>query len=267
MKTEKTNSETTEKKSNIIKALRIIGDVLLFIVIAFALFSVVITIASKKDSDGTATVFGYQLRFVQSDSMDKCELTDVSGYEIKSIPVKSCIFVQVAPEDDVQREEWYKQLKVGDVLTFKYVYTKQETITHRIVAIDEKSSGGYLITLEGDNKNSDTNLLQQTIDTSLTDSPNYIIGKVTGQSYFLGLVVYAFKSPVGIVCLIIIPCLIVIGFEVARIVKVLGKDKKEKARQKEQNQADEIEELKRQIALLQNQNNTAETPSENTDGE
>lgn len=251
MKREKPNNQTSDKKSTLFKALRIMGEVLLFIVIAFALCSVVITIVSKKDNDGTAMVFGYQLRFVQSDSMAQCELTDVSSYDIKSIPVKSCIFVQVAPEDDRQREDWYKQLKVGDVLTFKYVYTKQETITHRIVAIQEKESGGYLITLEGDNKTSDTNLLQQTIDTSLTDSPNYIIGKVTGQSYFLGLIVYAFKSPVGIICLIIIPCLIMIGFEVIRIVIVLGKDRKEKAKEKEQQQSDEIEELKRQLALLQ----------------
>lgn len=267
MKREKTNIETTEKKSGLIKALRIVGDVVLFIVIAFALFALIVSISSKKDSDGTATVFGYQLRFVQSDSMDKYELTDVSDYQIKSIPVKSCIFVQVAPESDEEKAEWYKQLKVGDVLTFKYVYTKQETITHRIVDIQEKASGGYLITLEGDNKTSDSNLLQQTIDTSLTDSPNYIIGKVTGQSYFLGLVIYAFKTPVGIICLIIIPCLIVIGFEVVRIVKVLGKDKKEKVKQKEQNQANEIEELKRQLALLQKQNNSEENPSENTDRE
>ena len=221
------NSKSNAKTKILIKILRIVGDVLTFAVMAFALFALVVSITSKKDSDGTATVFGYQLRFVQSDSMAACALTDVSGYDIKSIPVKSCIFVQVAPEDDGQKEDWYKQLKVGDVLTFKYVYTKQETITHRIVDIREKSSGGYLITLEGDNKNSDSNLLQQTIDTSLTDSPDYIIGKVTGQSYFLGLVVYAFKSPVGIICLIIIPCLIIIGFEVIRIVNVLSKDRKE----------------------------------------
>lgn len=269
------NSKSNAKTKILIKILRIVGDVLTFAVMAFALFALVVSITSKKDSDGTATVFGYQLRFVQSDSMAACALTDVSGYDIKSIPVKSCIFVQVAPEDDGQKEDWYKQLKVGDVLTFKYVYTKQETITHRIVDIREKSSGGYLITLEGDNKNSDSNLLQQTIDTSLTDSPDYIIGKVTGQSYFLGLVVYAFKSPVGIICLIIIPCLIIIGFEVIRIVNVLGKDRKEKAKEKEQRQTDEIEELKRQLALLQKQNTLAENPtdtptenpSENTDAE
>lgn len=233
------------------KALKITGDVLLFIIVAFALFVLVVSIVSKKDSDGTATVFGKQLRFVQSDSMAECELTDVSNYKIKSIPVKSCVFIEVVPEDAGEQAEWYANLKVGDVLTFKYVYTKQETITHRIVSIEENETGGYVITLEGDNKNSDSNLLSQTINTSLTDSPNYVIGKVTGQSYFLGLLVYAFKTPVGIVCLVIIPCVIIIALEVIRLVRVFGKDKKDKIKAEQAQQASEIEELRRQLASLQ----------------
>ena len=84
-------------------------------------------------------------------------------------------------------------------MTFKYVYARQETITHRITEITEKPAGGYVIKLEGDNKNSDTETLAQTIDTSLADSPNYVVGKVTGQSYVLGLLITALKSPVGLV--------------------------------------------------------------------
>lgn len=244
-----------DKKAIVKKVLKITGNVLVYLLMAIAMFVLVISITSKKDSDGTATVFGYQLRFVQSDSMEECELTDVSKFEIKSIRVKSCVFVDVAPESEEEKAEWYKSLKVGDVLTFKYVYSRQETITHRIVNIEEKITGGYIITLEGDNKNAETDLMQQTIDTSLTDSPNYIIGKVTGQSYVLGLLVYAFKTPVGIVCLIIIPCLIIIAFEVMRLVKVFGKDKKEKLQAEKKKQDDEIEELKRQLAELQNMKN------------
>jgi hypothetical protein len=244
-----------DKKAIVKKVLKITGNVLVYLLMAIVMFVLVISITSKKDSDGTATVFGYQLRFVQSDSMEECELTDVSKFEIKSIRVKSCVFVDVAPESEEEKAEWYKSLKVGDVLTFKYVYSRQETITHRIVNIEEKITGGYIITLEGDNKNAETDLMQQTIDTSLTDSPNYIIGKVTGQSYVLGLLVYAFKTPVGIICLIIIPCLIIIAFEVMRLVKVFGKDKKEKLQAEKKKQDDEIEELKRQLAELQNMKN------------
>ena len=244
-----------DKKAIAKKVLKITGNVFLYLIIAIAMFVLIISITSKKDSDGTATVFGHQLRFVQSDSMEQCDLTDVSDFEIKSIKVKSCVFIEVVPESEEAKAEWYKNLKIGDVLTFKYVYSKQETITHRIVDIEEKQTGGYIITLEGDNKNAETQLLQQTIDTSLEDSPNYIIGKVTGQSYLLGVLVYAFKTPIGIVCLIIIPCLIIIAFEIIRLVKVFGKDKKEKMQVEKKKQDDEIEELKRQLAELQNKKN------------
>lgn len=246
---------TNTKKDILKKTLKIVGDVLIGFILLITIFALTITITSKKDSDGTATIFGTQLRFVQSDSMAKCEYTDVSGYDIKSIPVKSCVFVETIPTDEQERDEWYANLRVGDVLTFKYVYTKQETITHRIIRIDHLEirdddnvflDDYYIITLMGDNKNSDSTLLTQTINTSI-NGPNYIIGKVVGQSYVLGLMVYAFKSPVGIVCLIIIPCLIIMAFEIMKIVKVLGKDKKTI----QQKQADEIEELKRQLAMLQ----------------
>ncbi len=246
---------TNKTKSVVKKTFKIVGDILIAFVLLVTIFVLGVTVTSKKDSDGTATIFGTQLRFVQSDSMAKCEYTDVSEYDIKSIPVKSCVFIETIPTDEKERDEWYANLRVGDVLTFKYVYTKQETITHRIIDkqyVEIKDENDiitghyYIFTLMGDNKNSDSSLLTQTINTMI-DGPNYIIGKVVGQSYVLGLMVYAFKSPVGIVCLIIIPCLIIIAFEIMKIVKVLGKDKKTI----QQKQADEIEELKRQLAMLQ----------------
>ena len=237
-----------------LKVLKIIGNVFLYLIMAIAMFVLIVSVVSKKDSDGTAIIFGHQLRFVQSNSMEACDLTDVSGFEIKSIPVKSCVFVEVVPETEETKEKWYKNLKVGDVLTFKYVYSKQETITHRIVNIEDKGAGRYIITLEGDNKNAEDGLLQQTIDTSLENSPNYIIGKVTGQSYFLGVLVYAFSTTIGIVCLIIVPSLLIIIYEGVKLVKVFGKDKKEKLQAEKKKQEDEIEELKRQLAELKNSN-------------
>lgn len=229
------------------KVLRIVGNVLLYLVIIFAFFVVIVTISSKKNSDSSTTIFNHQLRVVLSDSMAKCEETDVSQYKIKSIPVKSCIFVKVAPENEAEKEEWYSKLKVGDVLTFKYVYTRQVTITHRIVDIKAKADGGYIITLEGDNKASDSETLKQVIDTSLEDSPNYVIGKVTGQSYLLGLIIYILSSKIGLICVIIIPCLIIILLQIFKIVKVVNKEKHEK-------QNNEIEELKKKLAMYEKEN-------------
>ena len=241
--------DTLKPKKNTLKIiLKTVEYIFVGIIAALAIFSISITIASKKDSDGTVTVFEHQLRFVKSSSMEKCDLVDVSNYKIKDIPVKSCVFIEVVPTEESKAKEWYSSLEVGDVLTFKYVYTKQETITHRITEITPNDNNdGYTITLRGDNRNSEDGVSAQIIDTSLADSNNYVIGKVVGQSYALGLLVYAMKTPVGIVCIFIIPCTLIIVWEVIRIVRAFSAEKKEKVLAAGQEKDAEIEKLKRQI--------------------
>ena len=185
--------------------------------------------------------------------MEKCDLTDVSGYEIKDIPTNSMVFIEVVPEDEEEAEKWYADLKIGDVLTFKYVYVTQETITHRITGISPNSYGGYTIRLEGDNKNSDADTLTQTIDTSEKNSPNYIIGKVTGQSYALGTFVTALKSPIGLIFIVIIPALAIVVYEIFKIVTLLTSDKKKKAEEELVQQKSEIDRLKQRLAELESE--------------
>lgn len=265
--------ETNTTKQKVLKALQIAGDVLFCMIIAFALFVLIISVSAKRDADGTANVFGYQLRFVRSGSMEKCDQTDVSGYKIKSIPVKSCVFIKKAPapEDQQALKEWCSALSVGDVLTFQYskygaANIQDKVITHRIVKIEPKE-GGYIITLEGDNKNDTGSVGQQVIDTTKADGLDYIIGKVEGQSYFLGLCVYALKSPVGLVFIIIVPCMIVIAYEVVKIITVLNKDKKDRQQQEKTAKEDEIALLRKQLEELQKSGGTAEAPRQNSDAE
>lgn len=265
--------ETNTTKQKVLKALQIAGDVLFCMIIAFALFVLIISVSAKRDADGTANVFGYQLRFVRSGSMEKCDQTDVSGYKIKSIPVKSCVFIKKAPapEDQQALKEWCSALSVGDVLTFQYskygaANIQDKVITHRIVKIEPKE-GGYIITLEGDNKNDTGSVGQQVIDTTKADGLDYIIGKVEGQSYFLGLCVYALKSPVGLVFIIIVPCMIVIAYEVIKIITVLNKDKKDRQQQEKTAKEDEIALLRKQLEELQKSGGTADAPRQNSDAE
>ena len=177
------------------------------------------------------------------------------------------MFIKTAPTSEKEINEWYKTLKVGDVLTFQYNKNDGSAapedyegdsmvITHRVIRIEKKENGnGYIITLKGDYKSGkDSEPAEQVIDTEV-DTPaktTYIIGKVTGQSYLLGLCVYVLKKPVGIVCVIIVPCLLMIVIQIFRIVNVLGEDKKNKRKEEQVNKDDEIEELKRQLAALQN---------------
>lgn len=227
-------------------------DILLYLFLGICLIMVALTIISKKNEDGVAELWGYQMRIVSSNSMAKCDQTDVSDYEIKSIPLRSMVFVKVMPQDETGAEEWYRDLRVGDVLTFKYVYTSQVTITHRIVSITEKESGGYIIELAGDNRNSNSDQLTQSIDTSIPNNLNYVIGKVTGQAFLLGFVVSLLKSTLGIIFIVIVPSLIVIFMEILKIVGLYQAERKKR----EQDEKDvEIEALRRQLAQLKNQQN------------
>ena len=255
-------AEKVKGKSRLRKIFGAIRNIAIYLFFAFCLASLAIAVMSKKDADGTVTVFGRQMRIVLSPSMEKCDATDVSGYEIKDIRVKSMVFIETVPTEEQAATEWYGKLKAGDVLTFKYVYARQETITHRITEITEKPTGGYVIKLEGDNKNSDTETLAQTIDTSLTDSPNYVVGKVTGQSYVLGLLITALKSPVGLVCIVIVPCTIIVIFEIIRIVGAVTEEKKKKQLEQQAEKDRELEELKRRLPQLSGEHEAEKTQAE-----
>ena len=230
-----------------------LADIVVYVFLAVCIFTVVVTVLAKKDVDGAATVFGYQMRVVTSDSMGASEFTDVSEFKVKDIPIRSMVFVKIMPDNPERADNWYRKLQVGDVLTFRYVYTTQVTITHRIISITEKPSGGFVIELAGDNKNSEDGQLTQIIDTSIPNNTNYVIGKVVGQSYAVGVAMTFLQKPVAIVLLIMIPCLVIIFIEAIKIMRILNADKKQKEQDEKIQKDNELEELRRKLAALENQ--------------
>ena len=239
------------KKTRLKKIGKIVSDILLYLFLAICVSTLILAISAKKDSDGASELFGYQMRIISSDSMAKCELTDVSDFKIGSIPLRSMVFVKIMPENEIQADEWYGNLKVGDVLTFRYVYTNQVTITHRVVSIEEKPLGGFLIELAGDNKNSNSGQLTQIIDTSIENNTNYVIGKVTGQCFVLGVIVSLLKTPLGIIFVIIVPCFIIILLEIIKIIGAFSVERKKQEQEEKQQKDNEIEQLRRRLAELE----------------
>lgn len=246
-------------KTKLKKIGRIVSDILLYFILTVFVIALVLTISSKKDIDGAAELFGYQMRIISSDSMAKCELTDVSDYKIGSIPLRSMVFVKVMPKDEAEADKWLRSLRVGDVLTFRYVYTNQVTITHRIISIEEKETGGFLIELAGDNKNSDSGQLTQIIDTSIEGNTNYVIGKVTGQFFPLGFIVSLLKTPAGIIFIVIVPCFIMILLEILKIVGAFTADRKRREQEEARKRDHELEELLRKVAELENRRSADDT--------
>lgn len=230
------------------KTINIIINVLQYLFLFVCVIVILFTISSKKSSDTSRNIFNYQMRLVTTDSMAKNENTNVSNYKIKSLPKNTLVFINLLPTE--KTNDWYDQLEVGDVLTFKYVYTEQLTITHRIINI-EKNDNDYIITLQGDNNKSNLNTMTQVINTSQTDSPNYIIGKVTGKSILLGLIISLFKNSVCLIFIIIIPCFILIIFEIFKIIRIINIDKINKSSDIVSEKNLEIELLKKKIKQLE----------------
>lgn len=160
------------------------------------------------------SVLGYQFKTVLSESMEENTSIDISNYEIGSLKRNSLVIIKTFSDNS------YHDIKVGDVLTFKYVVgSTQKIITHRVIKIEEKEDG-YLITLKGDNVSGESNI--QVIDTTeAMTSYNYIIGKVVYSNYFLGLMITIVNNPLGIIFVILIPCLFLLIFEVIRLFQLV----------------------------------------------
>lgn len=147
-----------------------------------------------------------EAKVVVSGSMDG----EPRDYDIRNIPTGSLIMIRQVPSDP---SDFYSSLKVGDVLTFDYIHPvshESMVVTHRIIAIDE-SSGVYTYTLKGDSVADDpTNGSVQTVTSDSGD----VIGKVVGVSHWLGVLAVFVSTWTGRLCLILIPCVILIVSEV-----------------------------------------------------
>ena len=242
------------------KALKIAGDVLLYAVVIIALAGVILTIFSKKDADGAVTVFGKQMRYVLTASMEKCEETydEIKDYDIKDIPMNSMVFIETVPEDETAAKAWYDALEIGDVLTFRFVYVRQETITHRLVGKEPNADGGYTLYLQGDNRSDGSDTTIQKINTADEDSYNYVIGKVVGTNYLFGLFVATLKHPAGLVCLVILPAFAIMFFEIFKVYRLISADRRKKDSEEKKKQQNELDELRRRLAELESAGAKAE---------
>ena len=277
-------NEVKKPKTVLQKILDVALTVIVVIVVIIAVFVLFVTITSKKSPDGAADIFGYQMRTILTGSMEKCkhedpsvecDHVDVSKYEIGHLPVDTMIFIELVPEDKDEANEWYKNLKEGDVLTFQY--TGMGVVTHRIIEIEPNSTGGYEIDLMGDNRGDDGTAGVQTIITNNADSANRVIGKVVGQSVFLGKAVTIIRKPFGAIFVILVPCLLIVIVEVVKIIVILTEDKRAKRKaQKEERKAleektetarEDIEELKKQIEQTKLALNSTDAPKDEPDGE
>ena len=107
------------------------------------------------------------------------------------------------------------KIKVNDIITFisKEIQTAGTPITHRVIGIVETETGIKYRT-KGDHNN--------TADFALI-APEEVIGKVYLRIPMIGYVQTFMTKPLGWILIIVIPCLLIIGSDVVKLVKNGGK--------------------------------------------
>lgn len=107
------------------------------------------------------------------------------------------------------------KLKVNDIITFisKDIKTAGTPITHRIVGIvhEDGDSGKVLgYRTKGDHNNTE--------DFALI-APDEVLGKVMFRIPLIGYLQMVMTNPIGWILLVVIPCLLIIGSDVMKLIK------------------------------------------------
>lgn len=121
-----------------------------------------------------------------------------------------------------------EDIEKGDIVTFNstdYRYSGV-LVTHRILDIEKTSSGVYLFTTKGDNNN--------TQDSSRI-SFDEIYGRVLFRIPKIGYIQYYLSSILGWVAIIICPAVMIIGYDIYKLIKTLkSSDKNNKVKKEKE---------------------------------
>lgn len=236
-------SETKEKmtgKAVVKQILNILGCVVIAFLLVIDVFAIISrfqigSTEKEKATSGGMSLFGYETRLVISGSMSGSdefyageEFKTFEHQDIKRIPVKSAIFIQ---RKDLSSEEnlnkWMNALVTGDVITF-INHGTADVITHRIVGINKDATTGNVISFiaQGDDPNQDTSSARgQMKQTVMVD---WVIGKVTGQSEFLGNVLFLItEKKIVLILVVIVPSSLLMLYEIGKVIYYVWKDKQE----------------------------------------
>ena len=234
------------------KALKIIRSILVWLMVALAVFMMIFTIVSVSTFDrADRNLFGYKAFIVLSDSMSK---TDFSAGDL--VLVKA-----VDPST----------LKEGDIIAYTSQNTSNycETVTHKIRKLTTDANGEPGFVTYGTTTDTD--------DETIVTYP-YVLGKYQGRIPKVGTFFQFLKSTPGYIVCILIPFLLLILLEGIRCIRLFRKykaeqqaelqaerDKIEADRAETQRMMQELLQMKAQMAQNGGETSkTDETPSDTT---
>ena len=135
----------------------------------------------------------------------------LSGSMLPEIAIKDIVVTKKVPQEE---------LEVGDIITFISPDTRYGgiSITHRIIEkFYDESLGTYTYRTQGDNNN--------VADSALVPNTN-ILGKVILKIPKLGYLQDLLSSKGGLIIVVLIPCLVILSYDIMKIFKNIGKKTK-----------------------------------------
>ena len=241
--------QVVEKKNTPLFVLKVIGNVVFYLIIALLLLFSIMNINGGNRTQGFPNIFGKGFLSVQSNSM--------SGSAEDSFNKGDLLFVDVFDPKD------YDNLEVGMIVTF-YDTHIQALNSHRIVYISRDANGKILsLAVQGDVSVKDSGVYDPT-DISKAENNKYLLdmhhvanlsrtdikGIVTGKAKGVGNVLDTLQT--YWLFIFVLPVLCLMLFEIFMVVKNVMALQAEKQRiaGKEQNALDleaQKEELRKQI--------------------
>ena len=219
------------------KTLNIALKVFTYLLVAFTIFMMLFTIITVTTVDKNArNIFGYKFYIVQTDSMSLSEKNpDAEIY----FDAGDMIVSKVSKDPTT--------LQPGDVITFMSINSSSygETITHMIREV-RVSDSGRVLGYETYGINTGTS------DEALV-TPDFVLGVYVAKMPAVGRFFAFVKSVPGYITCILVPFLLLIGYNGVNVIRLFRQNKKEQMAviQAEKDQIEqEREEAKRMMAEL-----------------
>jgi len=179
--------------------LNTLGNVI-FVVILLMMAVLSFFLIQSKISGGAPKIAGYQVYIVLSGSMRP------------EFDTGSIAFVREVPVEEVT---------VGDIITFRSQFNEDSLTTHRVVNVE--SNGDLKFITRGDaNDVNDPNPV----------SAGQVVGRVTGSVPYVGYLLDFVQTRQGLILLIFIPGVLIIIYELTRIIRYVMAGQQEKTEEK-----------------------------------
>ena len=216
------------KAANVKKVLSIVGNVLLWIFVAFSVFVTILVFSAQNNKEGIPSIMGNSLVTIQSDSMNP------------TLKKGDLILDKVLTPEDMA------SLRKGDIITYLVDLNGDgtpELNTHRIMDVYAEGGYTYYVT-KGDNK--ETNPINDKDPVRYHD----VVAKYSGTRIpVVGGIISFLQSSIGFLVVIVIPLVLFFLYELYRFIVAMINLKGKKqisADEKDEIEKRAIEEYRRQ---------------------